>query len=65
MHPLDIAVNCGYNVNGTSDDVSKLQLVGGKGEGGGAAPQLPDGPIGMEVNNAEQNHLEVCRAGNI
>lgn len=31
MHPLDIAVNCGYNVNGTSDDVSKLQLVGGKG----------------------------------
>lgn len=29
MHPLDIAVNCGYNLNGTSDDVSRLQLIGG------------------------------------
>lgn len=22
MHPIDIAVNCGYNLNSTSDDVS-------------------------------------------
>lgn len=40
-------MNCGYNMNGTSDDVSKLQLIGGWG-GGGAVPQLPDGPIGMK-----------------
>lgn len=64
MHPLDIAVNCGYNVNGTGDDVSKLQLVVGGGSSA-TVPQLPDGPIGMEVNNAEQNHLEGCRAGKI
>lgn len=25
MHPFDIAVNCGYNLNSTSDDVSKLR----------------------------------------
>lgn len=31
MHPLDIAVNCGYNLNGTSDDVSRLQLIRGSG----------------------------------
>lgn len=24
MHPIDIALNCGYNLNSTSDDVSKL-----------------------------------------
>ena len=23
MHPIDIALNCGYNLNSTSDDVSK------------------------------------------
>uniref|UniRef100_H2V7A6 Vasoactive intestinal peptide receptor 1b n=1 Tax=Takifugu rubripes TaxID=31033 RepID=H2V7A6_TAKRU len=27
MHPLDIAVNCGYNVNGTSDDGNFLWQV--------------------------------------
>lgn len=29
MHPIDIAVNCGYNLNSTSDDVSKTH--GGAG----------------------------------
>lgn len=33
MHPLDIALNCGYNLNGTSEDVSRLQLI----RAGGAA----------------------------
>lgn len=31
MHPRDIAVNCGYNVNGTNDYVSEVQLVGAGG----------------------------------
>lgn len=31
MHPFDIAVNCGYNLNSTSDDVSKPQSLRGSG----------------------------------
>lgn len=31
MHPLDIAVNCGYNLNGTGEDVSRLQPFRGSG----------------------------------
>lgn len=59
MRPFDIAVNCGYNLNSTSDDVSKQQSPQE------AAGRRPNSPVVNEASGTERARLKGQWAGRI